>query len=169
MTKHTQSETRKLGDVSEREAVNSFEETHEMKMLKYEQHIRMSMFYTNAGDVDPSTTPDGMTRRWARDTCMGQHDETRIPELMAKGWEPVRASAFPEHMKTDLMGRHSHLNGYKNWGGLIMMERPERLTDVERECLREYNTHLTTTLPGAENLLNDPNVPAKDLSKFCSY
>lgn len=70
--------------------------------------------------------PDGWSYEWKVRTVMGQEDPSVQVEHMRNGWEPVPLSRHPEMMPRGWKGDHIEI------GGLVLMERPQVLTDEAR-------------------------------------
>lgn len=83
---------------------------------------------SNRFDLDQTLVPQGMTYEWKRKTMFGQEDTENLITLEHNGWEPVPADRHPE-----LMGRRAIAGQEICRGGLMLMERPEEITDEARE------------------------------------
>ena len=81
--------------------------------------------------VDPDTIPDGWTYEWKRYSIYNQEDPSYQVELRRMGWMPVPSSRHPEMMpvnyKDDVILRK----------GMLLMERPEEITDEIRAIDRK--------------------------------
>jgi len=74
--------------------------------------------------------PDGWTYEWKTDTVLGKEDPSYKVQLARKGWEPVPASRHPNMMPSGYQGKTI------TRGGLILMERPESITQEARDIER---------------------------------
>jgi hypothetical protein len=77
--------------------------------------------------VDTSTIPEGWSYEWKRFTVWGQEDPSYQVGLRRAGWEPVPASRHPEMMPVGYSGEDIILRK-----GMILMERPQEITDEIR-------------------------------------
>lgn len=81
--------------------------------------------------IDPDKVPDGWTYEWKRFSVFGQEDPSYQIQLRRWGWQPVPASRHPEMMpaghKDDVILRK----------GMILMERPEEITEEVRAIDRK--------------------------------
>lgn len=83
---------------------------------------------SNRYDFDRSVIPSGMTYEWKRKTLFGQDDTENMINLEHNGWTPVPAERHPE-----LSGRRAATGSEIVRGGLILMERPDEITEEARE------------------------------------
>lgn len=81
--------------------------------------------------VDPEKIPDGWTYEWKRHTVFGKEDPTYNVSLRRMGWTPVPANRHPEMMPTG-NGEDTILRK-----GMILMERPEEITEEMRAIDRK--------------------------------
>lgn len=83
---------------------------------------------SNRFEFDRDVIPDGMTYEWKRKSMFGAEDIENMINLDQNGWSPVPADRHPE-----LMGRRAVVGGEIVRGGLMLMERPEEITEEARE------------------------------------
>ena len=76
--------------------------------------------------VDPDKIPDGWTYEWKRHTVLGMEDPSYQVSLRRMGWTPVPASRHPEMMPAN------HKDDVILRKGMILMERPEEITEEVR-------------------------------------
>lgn len=85
---------------------------------------------TNASDpfwIDPTMIEKGWTYEWKRHSTLNQEDPGYAAELAQNGWTPVPAERHPGYfMPADYTGAVIRR-------GLILMERPETLTQEARD------------------------------------
>lgn len=96
-----------------------------------EQRVRQRVVIRTGAqrfEFDESLKPDGMTYEWKRKTMFGQEDNENMVNLEQNGWETVPADRHPE-----LAGRRALAGGEIVRGGLVLMERPEDITEESRE------------------------------------
>lgn len=98
--------------------------------------LRASELLENLGDlddgsdqffIDPDIVPPGWHYEWKRQYIFGQMDPAYQVALRKGGWEPVPAYRHPELMPVGWKG------GTVERGGMILMERPQVVTDAVRE------------------------------------
>jgi hypothetical protein len=83
---------------------------------------------SNRFEFDLTLRPQGMTYEWKRKTIFGQEDQENLINLEQNGWEPVPSERHPE-----LSGRRAVAGAEIVRGGLVLMERPEEITDEARD------------------------------------
>lgn len=83
---------------------------------------------SNRFEFDRDVIPDGMTYEWKRKSMFGAEDVENMINLDQNGWSPVPADRHPE-----LMGRRPQVGGEIVRGGLMLMERPEEITQEAKE------------------------------------
>ncbi len=84
----------------------------------------------------------GFSQRWIRSSAMGVED---VPHLMRKrneGWEPRQPETVPHGYFAPIVAHASMGNVISN-GDMILMERPVRKTERQREAI-EKMTRLQT-------------------------
>jgi hypothetical protein len=89
------------------------------------------------GDMDEGVddfrapdAPPGWNYEWKRKTLLGAEDPAYAVSLARTGWEPVPAERHPSYMPTG--NKHATIERK----GMILMERPQELTDEAREIER---------------------------------
>jgi len=75
--------------------------------------------------------PPGWSYEWKRKTVMGAEDPAYMQALIRKGWEPVPTKRHPDFMATD------DKNPNIERKGMILMERPQEITDEARAIERK--------------------------------
>jgi len=73
--------------------------------------------------------PDGWSYEWKRESTMNMADNTNINHAKRTGWTEVPVSRHPDAMEAGATGAIRRK-------GMILMERPEEITEMVRE--REY-------------------------------
>jgi hypothetical protein len=81
--------------------------------------------------VDPESIPAGWTYEWKRAETVNKNDDAYEIELRRNGWEPVPSGRHPE-----LMPPNSRSNTITR-NGMILMERPEEVTEAVRRVERK--------------------------------
>lgn len=85
-------------------------------------------------DIPKAAVPEWMTYRWVRKSTMGQKDTENLKRAESEGWRAVPRV------------RHRNLPAAKLWnvdsepaeyGGLILMERPDHMTIATQAELRK--------------------------------
>lgn len=79
-------------------------------------------FYIPMGEIPP-----GWTYEWKRNTVFGAEDPAYQVQLRRHGWEPVPAIRHPSFMPEGMT------KGYIERKGMILMERPEEITNEARD------------------------------------
>ena len=113
--------------------------------------------------IDPDIIPDGWTYEWKRETLLGMDMESHFVHLSQMGWEAVPTKRHPELMP---MGSAKKNIVRK---GMMLMERPEELTqevrDIERRKARERvmtrEQQLASVQPGHFERTNKDNSMVK--------
>lgn len=83
---------------------------------------------SNRFEFDRNLIPSGMSVEWKRCTMFGQEDKEHLIDLEQNGWEPVPAERHPE-----LSGRRAVAGSNIVRGGLMLMQRPQEITDEAKE------------------------------------
>lgn len=83
---------------------------------------------SNRFEFDRDVIPEGQTYEWKRKSMFGQEDVENMINLDQNGWSPV-----PAHRHPELMGRRAVVGGEIVRGGLLLMERPQEITEEARE------------------------------------
>lgn len=81
--------------------------------------------------IPPEIVPDGWTYEWKRRTVQGQEDPAYQVALARTGWEAVPADRHPEMMPLGWKGATIERRG------MVLMERPEEITDRVRQLDRQ--------------------------------
>lgn len=76
--------------------------------------------------VPPELIPEGMTWEWKRQENIGQQDRAHMANLVANGWEAVDASRAGDLAPPGATGPFMQ-------DGMLLMERPQYLSDEARE------------------------------------
>lgn len=83
---------------------------------------------SNRFEFDRDLIPHGMTYEWKRASVFGQEDQENLINCEQNGWLPVPAERHPE-----LSGRRAVAGTEIKRGGLMLMERPDEITEEARE------------------------------------
>lgn len=83
--------------------------------------------------IDRTQIPDDLEYFWARESCLGMLDDSRMTELLMSGWEPVPADRHPKWAAPALPGRKAPEDGLIRRGGLILMQIPKHVWEARRE------------------------------------
>lgn len=95
--------------------------------------------------IDPSVIPAGWCYEWKMISVLGKEDPAYSVALRRKGWEPVPAIRHPEMMP---LGER---DGPITRKGVMLMERPQELTD---EARRIEKFRALSQVRGKEEQLN---------------
>lgn len=147
--------------MEEKKIKSRTEEARRLEERLAELRPVMNMTYADPLYVDPDKIPPGWEYYWVRESILGEADLGRTVEMKKKGWTPVPASRHPEMCFDDFLGRQSHLKGYIFHKGLVLFERPKEIGDKERKKQQEYNAKILQSMPGTENFMSDPTIPAR--------
>jgi len=108
--------------------------------------------------IPPSIVPLGWCYEWKRESCYGQPDTDHQVNLRENHWTPVPAERHPQMMPLDFKGPIRK-------DGMVLMERPQYLTDEARQEDYEFATgevqRATATLgqtPGGQFTRDHPSV-----------
>lgn len=74
--------------------------------------------------------PEGLSYEWKRWSVVGEHDPFYIAQQREQGWEPVPPKRHPNWVPPGYNEPHIIK------GGMILMDRPQELTDESRRELR---------------------------------
>jgi hypothetical protein len=108
--------------------------------------------------VPASTLPvpdkrPGIVHRWIATELLGQSHASNVSKKMREGWEPVRASDYPELL---LAG---NTNGNVEIGGLMLCSMPEELANSRNQY---FNKQATAQMESVDNNFlrsSDPRMP----------
>ena len=117
-----------------------------------------SMNYTSPLDIVERIREDGMNYRWARRTTQGQ-DDFRIEELSLQGWTPVPASKAPR-FTADPLNRNPLSKEFITYKDVLLMQRPSKYSDYERDQLRLRNRDQIRNLRGVSDDYATPRFSA---------
>jgi len=81
--------------------------------------------------IDLREIPDGWSYEWKRETVYNAEDPSYTAELKRHGWAPVPTSRHPEMMAAGTRGSDPIRRK-----GLMLMERPQAITDMVRDMER---------------------------------
>lgn len=109
--------------------------------------------------VDKSQIPDGWSYEWKSREVLGKVDSAYQVLLARKGWECVPASRHPEMMPVGYTGNDITRKG------LVLMERPQSITNEAREIearragmqVRTKEEQLSAAPPGQFERTNKGN------------
>lgn len=87
----------------------------------------------NPYDIPLDEIPEGLSYEWKRYAVAGQVDPFYIAQMREQGWEPVPPSRHPNWVPPGYNEPHIVK------GGMILMDRPEELTDEARRELRQLS------------------------------
>lgn len=91
--------------------------------------------------IPPSMIPEGMSLQWVTSQVYGQEQTQHRAEFERKGWTPVHGEDFDGRFNGMFMPKD--LEGEINNGGLVLMARPQELTEAaEKEDLRKAREQL---------------------------
>lgn len=78
-------------------------------------------------DIPPDLRRSGTSYEWKRMTVYGKPDSSHLVEMREQGWEPVDDPVLRRYFMPD-----DHTGAIER-DGLVLMERPQELTDEARE------------------------------------
>jgi len=106
----------------------------------------------------PTPTPhDGFVFRWIRTRLLGNEDNMNVSRAFREGWEPVKASDFPE-MKT-LNDYRSQFSDNIEQGGLLLCKMSEEKIQQKREFLKEKSENQMEAVDNSFLRENNPRMP----------
>jgi len=109
-------------------------------------------------EVLPSAEPeDGYAFRWIRVSLLGQTDATNVSSKLREGWEPVKASDYPEFTVLNVEQERFADNIVQ--GGLMLTKAPQELVD---DRTAYYEQQARNQIQSVDNNLmreNDPRMP----------
>ena len=135
-----------------------------------EAHRRaaMDLNYADPLYFDEKEIPAGQQYHWVRESCLDKADFGRTEEMQRKGWSPVPIERHPSRCKKDLLGRPLALTGYIMHRGLVLCERAAELGILETTARNKRNAQIMHSMPGTENFMIEPSIPANNFSKTYS-
>ena len=101
-------------------------------------------------------TPDprpGLKFRWIATELLGQSHASNVSKRIREGWEPVKASDFPE------LKLQSNTNGNVEIGGLMLCSMSAELADSRNDY---YHRQATAQMESVDNNFmrsSDPRMP----------
>jgi hypothetical protein len=107
---------------------------------------------------DPNPRP-GWAHRWIRVSLLGQADPTNVSAKFREGWEPVKASDYPEVMYMAGDSTNSRFKDNVEIGGLVLCKAPEAMVKQRADF---YNRQAQGQMEAVDNNLmrqNDPRMP----------
>jgi len=102
------------------------------------------------GFADPlhiDRIPEGWQYHWARDSFHGEVDTARMTQLQKRGWTPVTAEERLDLVNATFDGRESPLKGYIHYKGLVLVKRPTRFGEIEKEMEHKASYESMISLP----------------------
>ena len=131
---------------------NRTTQTRNFELRDSDIRDKLRMSHSDALHIAKEKIPEGMVYHWGRDSVRDQPDPSRIPELQQRFWTLVPADRHPEMVTHRLDDRTRHLDGFIQIKGLVLMERPERVSIIEREMEEEASYKSMVNLPVNEVL-----------------
>ena len=110
--------------------------------------------------IPPEMIPPGMEYAWGTISVRGEPRPGRMIELRRKGWNIVPADRHPELFFADFSNNTSSTAGHIERTGLVLIERLIEYGEIERKMHEGRNLEIMTSMPGTENFLGEPSMPA---------
>lgn len=164
MSRKEAPDNRKL-EGSSREEINRFEEQRALDERKAQERVVMNMAYKSPFHIDQDSIPADVDYYWIRTSLLGVPDTKRMVEARRGGWTPVPASRHPEMVFGDLFGNASHMDSFINYSGMVLCERSKEIGRIEEQEIRAENYRTMTSMPGTENFMGEPGIPARNNSE----
>lgn len=100
----------------------------------------------------PTPNPEpGYSFRYIRNRTMGQADPTNVGQALREGWEPVKASDYPELQVT------GNSDGNVEIGGLMLCKIPKEMMDQRAEYYYEQTQQQTRGVESQYKQVADSN------------
>lgn len=145
------------------------EESRDLNSRDAETRRFLQMTHQDPLYVDLSKKPLGYEYRLIRDSCLGQHDPYRLAYMARKGYTPVPADRHPELTCEFFPGQDDGpMKGVIYRGGLLLCERPEEYSDIERRTLEQVHASRMASMPGQDHFMDDPTMPIRVLKNETS-
>lgn len=110
-------------------------------------------------DIPKSAVPEWMTYRWVRKSVRGEPDKGSIKRATDEGWRPVPAD---RHWNLPAAKRWDELSDWAEYGGLVLMERPDHMTIATQADLRRKAFEMSGHIIGPRIEPNEtPYTPPK--------
>lgn len=114
---------------------------------------------TDPYDIPKVAVPEWMTYRWVRKATMGRADNNNMKRAEDEGWRAVPKSRhwnLPAAKRWDAKSKHAE------YGGLVLMERPDHMTISTQAELRrrafEMSGHIIMPRESNEMPYTPPNL-----------
>jgi hypothetical protein len=151
-------------DIDSREIKSRASESRSFESREAARRVIMNMEYEDPLHIPREIIPDDVDYFWVRESILGEPDTNRMVEMKRKGWTPVPADRHPDMVFDDFFGRLTHVKGFIFQKGLILCERPKYLGQEERKRIEQRNYQIMQSMPGTENFLGEPSIPAHNTS-----
>lgn len=126
--------------------------TRNMSMRDADIRQQLAMSYSDPLHIPPEIIPEGVDYHWGRDTFRNEVDPGRLMTLEQRGWTIVPGDRHPQFSRKRQDERDRHMDGYVHYKGLILMERPKRWGEIEREMEAEACYEAMVGLPGMNSM-----------------
>lgn len=120
--------------------------------------------YMDSLYIPPEIVPPGVQYGWGSSSVRGEPRPGRMIELRRKGWNTVPADRHPELFFADFSNNTSSTTGHIERAGLVLIERNSEYGEIERKMMEDRNMEILTSMPGTENFLGEPSMPASFVS-----
>ena len=131
---------------------NRLTEPRNFEMRDSDIRAALKMSFADPLHIPKEKIPEGWVYHWGRDSYRNEPDPARIPSLQQRFWETVPASRHPEMVFGRLDDRTRHLEDCITIKGLVLLERPERVSQIEREMEQEASYASMINTPANEVL-----------------
>lgn len=114
--------------------------------------------------IPPEIVPPGWVYKWGTHSLLGEPKPEVMMKYRRKGWTPVPASRHPD-LAYQSTNADPSINGAIWRGGQVLIERRVEYENAEIEHNEKVNLEALQSMPGQDNYLGDPNLPARDMSQ----
>lgn len=157
MSSTNRKEPREVRDFQDRD-----ENTRRLEERLAQLRPMYDMMYRDPLHFDENEIPYGWEYQWVRSSIYDVPDNSRMIEAQKRGWTVVPPERHPERCYVSHTGDKQKFIFHK---GLIVMERPKEIGDMERKKQADYNRRIESGMPGLNNVLGEAG-PTIQLTRY---
>lgn len=140
---------------------NRVAETRNMDTRESQARYNMQMTTTHYLDRAMKDKPENMEYKWITDHIRNDSSFSRMGEYGMVGWTPVRSDRHPNMAMGLVSWRDNPYDGYIQYKGAVLCERPKEFGEYERQLADEQRLRAMVELPGLDNLMSEPTMPGR--------
>lgn len=137
-------------------------ESRDLEARQHEEAVDFSMEWKNPYNVKP---PAGYSYLWVAEFINGQPQHHGMKQARIDGWVAVPGSRHPEFSLEDIFGNKSDLSEFCRYGGSVLCEREERISQIEKRKQAEFNHKKLTSMLASEKYSDDRAIPVTNMNE----